>query len=151
VNLAQDLRTRAKHRGMKPWELIQKIGRLEREADNTACQLIRLATEVDELKAERNTLRDDFDRAAIAYSGALEDRRTAVEEIAHLKAELTAAQSQVANATAISELPQHISTQPVPLWQSPMAAVTNPGQARQTTWGRANDDTQPLRTVDPAA
>lgn len=147
MSIAQDLRTRAKHRGMKPWELIQKIGRLEREADNTACTLVAMATEIDELKAERNTLRDDFDRAAIAYSGALEDQRTAAEEITQLKAELTAAQSQLANATAKSDLPQHISTQPVPLWQSPMA-VTNP--ANVPSWAR-DTDTQPLRTVKEAS
>jgi chromosome segregation ATPase len=151
VSIAQDLRTRAKHRGMKPWELIQKIGRLEREADNLACQLVAMATEVDGLKRERNDLKDSLDAAGIERSGALEDLRTEREETARLRAEL-------ANRDAITVQPMERDTTAIedqatapagvdvrPLWE---ALATNP--AHVPSWAR-DTDTQPLRAVDPAA
>lgn len=110
MSIAQDLRARAKHRGMSPWELVKKIGRLEREADNMACQLVAMAAEIDGLKRERNQLQEDFDRAAIEYSGALEDVHTRDQEIASLKAELAPHRAAQANRDAVTVPPMERDT-----------------------------------------
>jgi uncharacterized coiled-coil DUF342 family protein len=135
VSVAQDLRTRAKHRGLTPWQLIQKIGRLEREADKRTCQLVAMATEIDELRAERNQLEQDFDRAAVDYATALDDLRIARSETARTQEALIATKALLANATAVSDLPKHTGQglqqrfeqgPTVRLGASPMA-VTDPG------------------------
>jgi uncharacterized coiled-coil DUF342 family protein len=136
VSIAQDLRTRAKHRGFTPWQLIQKIGRLEREADKRTCQLVAMATEIDELRAERDQLEQDFDKAAIDYAAALDDLRIARGETARALEAFTATKAQLANATAVSDLPKHTGGglqqrfeqgPTVRLGASPMA-VTDPGR-----------------------
>ncbi|WP_369213898.1 hypothetical protein [Streptomyces flavofungini] len=157
MSITQDLRTRYKHRGLTPWQLVQKIGRLEREADSTACHLVAMATEIDELKDERGQLAERLDTAQIDLRG----ERAKAER---LQAALTAAQAQLANATAVKPLPQHISTQPCPTVQqrfeagpvvhlaaSPLAAVTDPGVIRQASWGRGADDTQPIPAAQEAS
>ncbi|WP_306317306.1 MULTISPECIES: hypothetical protein [unclassified Streptomyces] len=165
MSIAQDLRTRAKHRGMSPWELVKKIGRLERElaakdreADGLACQLVQLATEIDGLKRERNQLQEDFDRAAIEYSGALEDVHTRDREIASLKAELAPHRAAQANRDAVTVPPMERDTTAVedqatapagidvkPLWE---ALATSP--AHVPSWAH-DTDTRPLRTLKEAS
>lgn len=150
-------------RGLTRRQVIQLVGRLRQEADDTVCRMIAMATEIDELKADRRQLEDQLDQAGIDRSGSLEDLRVAKAEAARALAALTATEAKLANATAQSQLPQHISTQPVPTVRqrfesgpvvhvgvSPLAAVTNPGHVRQASWGRGVDDTQPLKTVASA-
>lgn len=155
MSIAQDIRTKVSHRGLTPWQLVQKIGRLEREADNRTCLMVEMATRIDELTAERNQLEDQLDTAAIDLSTALDDLRIARQETARTQDALTATQAQLANATAVSDLPQNIATQPIPivdrfnngpvirLGASPLA-TTDPGRV-PPTWARGDDeDTQPL-------
>ncbi|MEF9521356.1 hypothetical protein [Streptomyces sp. RB13] len=155
MSIAQDFRTRAKHRGLTPWQLIQKIGRLEREADNRTCLMVEMATHIDELTAQRNQLEDQLDIASIDLSTALDDLRIARQETARTQDALTATEAKLANATAVSDLPQLTATQPIPIAQrfdtgpairlgkSPLA-TTDPGRV-PPTWARTDDeDTQPL-------
>jgi outer membrane murein-binding lipoprotein Lpp len=78
--LLQNVRSKARHRGLTPWQLVQKIRRLEQGLDETTCKVIELATENDVLKAERSQLESQLDKAGIDYSGALDDARQAREE-----------------------------------------------------------------------
>jgi septal ring factor EnvC (AmiA/AmiB activator) len=156
VSIAQDLRTRAKHRGKTPWQLVQTIGRLERASDAKDCELVAMATRIAELTAERNQLEQQLDEAAIDVSTALDDVRIARNETARAQDALTATRAQLANATAVSDLPQHTSTHPIPTVQqrfeqghairlgaSPMAA-TDPG--RIPSWAKRDE---PERDVEP--
>ncbi|MFJ2961230.1 hypothetical protein ACIPIC_02835 [Streptomyces collinus] len=136
MSVVQDLRTRAKHRGFTPWQLIQKIGRLEREADAKDCDLVAMATRIAELTAERNQLEEQLDTAAVDYSTALDDLRIARNETARTQEALTATKAQLANATAVSDLPKHTGQglqqrfeqgPAIRLGASPMA-VTDPGR-----------------------
>ena len=155
MSIAQDIRTKVSHRGLTPWQLVQKISRLEREADEQTCLLVTMATRIDELTAERNQLEEQLDTAAIDLSTALDDLRIARQETARTQDALTATQAQLANATAVSDLPQNIATQPIPivdrfssdlvirLGASPLAA-TDPGRV-PPTWAQGDDeDTQPI-------
>jgi chromosome segregation ATPase len=160
-------RNRARHRGLTPRQLIQKISSLECEANNTACTIIGLATEIDELKQQRNDLKDSLDAAGIDYSGALEDVAVAKETNVRLQAENARLRADLANATAIT-VPQmerdtnaieDQATAPIDVRTlrqaaedgllspvvrtSTSGATANPG-TRQTSWGRNTDDTQPL-------
>ncbi|MFF9309992.1 hypothetical protein ACF1BS_03685 [Streptomyces sp. NPDC014748] len=130
MSIAQDLRTRRKHRGKTPWQLVQKIGRLEREADQATCQMVAMATEIDGLTAGYARLEGDFDRAAVDYSTALDDLRQAREEIDRLRAEL-------ANSTAVTVPPmirdtsaiEDQATAPIdvrPLWAARDAGLLGP-------------------------
>lgn len=160
-------RNRARHRGLTPRQLVQKISRLECEADNTACTIVGLATEVDELKRQRNDLKDSLDAVAIEYSGALEDLHVAKEMNARLQAEIARLRADLANATAIT-VPQmerdtaaieDQATAPIDVRTlrqaaedgllSPVVRTSTSGApatpgTRQTSWGRNTDDTQPL-------
>lgn len=164
MSIAQDLRTRAKHRGMKSWELIQKIGRLEREvaakdreANNLTCALVELATEVEGLKTERNDLKDSLDTAAVDYGGLLKDLGFANAEVARLRAELAPYRAAEANAHRV-DVPlmerdttavEDQATEPVPVLTLQQAfGSTNPADV--PTWAR-NTDTQPLRTAKEAS
>jgi outer membrane murein-binding lipoprotein Lpp len=151
VTITQDLRTRAKHRGKTPWQLVQTVGRLEREADNQICRMVAMATEIDELKAERTRLEGQLDAAGIDYSGALEDARQASQERDEWRARALALQArfgaQIAaeeNANAITvppavrpiDGPEDEATAPIdvrPLWKARDAGllgpVLDPGQA----------------------
>ncbi|GGJ87290.1 hypothetical protein GCM10011583_18540 [Streptomyces camponoticapitis] len=95
MSIVQDLCTRARHRGHTPFQLIQKIGRLERENDGMACQMVGLTTENGELRAERNQLGQQLDTARIELSGARED-------LAAQTAELIALRAFKANVLAVS-------------------------------------------------
>lgn len=110
MSVVQDLRTRAKHRGLTPWQLIQKIGRLEREADEATCQMVAIATENDELRAERNQLEADFDKAAIDYSAALQDRDEWRDEALALRARFGAQIAAEANANRVTVPPMERDT-----------------------------------------
>lgn len=136
MSIVQDLRTRARHRGRTPFQLIQKIGRLERENDGMACQLVGLTTEVGELLAERNQLERQLDTDRTAATATIErlDERyveTVTEmqrEIDGLKrriqvgvlAEAAAAQTQEIDASSIRA--RFASGPVVSLHHSPHAA-----------------------------
>jgi len=164
--LLQDVRTKAKHRGLTPWQLVQKIRRLEQEADETTCKVIELTTEVDELKAERNQLEGDFDQAAIDLSGCREDLQAAEAEIDYLRKRLAPFLAAEANENAVTVPPMVRDTSAVEdqatgpiyvqtLWDAlgvgPTAAVTDPGRV-PPSWARSEDDTAPVPVVeaDPA-
>jgi dGTP triphosphohydrolase len=160
-------RNRARHKGLTPRQLIQKISRLEREANNTACTIIGLATEIDELKQQRNDLKDSLDAAAIEYSGTLEDVAIAKETNVRLQAENARLRADLANATAIT-VPQmerdtnaieDQATAPIDVRTlrqaadagllSPIVRISTSGATadpgpRQTSWGRDTDDTLAL-------
>ena len=142
MTIVQDLRTRAKHRGLTPWQLVQKIGRLEREADDTTCQMVAMATEIDELRAERTRLEGDFDQAAIDYSGVLQDRDEWRDKALALQARFGTQIAAEANANRVTVPPmvrdttaiEDQATGPIPvkaLWDAlgvgPTTAVTDPG------------------------
>lgn len=110
MSVVQDLRTRARHRGLTPWQLIQKISRLERQADTMTCQLVAMATEIDGLKDERNQLQADFDAAAIDYSGALEDLRVCDAENEGLRREIARLEAELANRDAVTVPPMERDT-----------------------------------------
>ncbi|MEV0779237.1 hypothetical protein [Streptomyces sp. NPDC050428] len=95
MSIVQDLRTRARHRGRTPFQLIQKVGRLERENDGMACQLVGLTTEVGELLVARNQLERQLDEAGIELSGARQD-------LAEQETELVALRAFKANVLAVS-------------------------------------------------
>ncbi|GGU52161.1 hypothetical protein [Streptomyces lavendofoliae] len=126
MSIAQDLRTRARHRGLTPWQLIQKIGRLEREADSTACQLVAMATEIDGLRRERNELEAQLDDAGIDLSGALEDLRAAEVELRELRAFKANTTAVSAPASTRDIDPGDQPTAPVPLWKAPIAGPVQP-------------------------
>lgn len=150
MSIAQDLRTRAKHRGLTPWQLVQKIGRLERAADESTCQMVAMATEIDQLKAERNELEAQLDKAGIDYSGALDDLRQAREEATEWRDRFLALQARFgpqlaaeANANRVTVPPmvrdttaiEDQATGPIdvrPLWAAADAGllgpVTDPGR-----------------------
>ncbi|WP_020135118.1 hypothetical protein [Streptomyces sp. 351MFTsu5.1] len=143
MSLLQDVKAKAKHRGLTPWQLVQKIRRLEADLDETTCKVIELTTEVDELKAERNQLEADFDQAAIDLSGSREDLQAAEDEIAYLRERLAPYLAAEANANRIdvpamerdTSHPADQATAPIdvrPLWAAlgvgPTKAVTDPGR-----------------------
>lgn len=156
MSILTTVRAAARHRRMSRLEMAAYIAELE--GQNTS------------LIAENTRLEAQLNRAAVDVSGLGEDLRVARGENLRLKSALAAtnaawvaAKAELANATAHHPLPQHVTTQPIPaLYRyetgpvlragaSPLAAVTDPGQTRQTTWGRADADTQPLPTAAPAA
>ncbi len=143
--LLQNVRTKARHRGMTPWQLVQKIRVLDSALDDATCKLIALTTENEELKAERNRLEGDFDQAAIDRSAALEDLAAAREEIGALRAELAPHRARKANAHRVdvppmerdTSNPEDQATAPqgidvTALWEARDAGhlgpVTDPGQ-----------------------
>ncbi|MGW0904940.1 hypothetical protein [Streptomyces sp. NPDC002853] len=148
MSVLDTVRAFADCRGLTRRQVVQKVGQLVREADDAACRLIEMATEIDELKAERGGLEAQLDQAGIDVSTVLDDLRISRGETERALAALTATKADLANATAVSDLPQHVSTQPVPVVQqrfadgpvvhlnaSPMAAVTDPGHVRAASWG----------------
>ncbi|MGW0312073.1 hypothetical protein [Streptomyces flavidovirens] len=138
MTIAQDLRTRARHRGLTPWQLVQKIGRLEREADDLTCQMVALSTENGELRAARNELEAQLDTAGIDLSGVREDLAAAERELVELrafKANVTSVDVPAGHRD-IDPDDQPTGTIPVKTLQAALnTAVTNPGQ---TTWGARN-------------
>ncbi|MEU5580993.1 hypothetical protein ABZ791_30420 [Streptomyces huasconensis] len=115
------LRTLGRHRGKTP-------ARLRAELDRADCPLIGLATEVDRLRAERNQLEWQLDRAGIDLSGALDELRAAKQLVRHLEALVHLRDQQIDDLTRkvdIGVKAEHViaATQPipVPLHQSPLA------------------------------
>ena len=155
MSITQDIRTRAKHRGKTPWQLIQTIGRLEREADAIACQMVAMATENDELRADRNRIAAEFDEQALAHQATV-DRLTVhrdelLTEVTALKERFGPELAAEANANRIDvprmarigadqeTVPQGIDV--TTLWAARDAGllgpVTDPGHI-------GPDDTQPI-------
>lgn len=128
MSIGQDIRTRRKHRGKTPWQLVQTIGRLEREADEATCQLVALATENDELRADRNQLAARLDETALANQATIDELQLENHE---LRTEVTALRAAAANATRVDVPPmvrdtsaiEDQATQPIPLWQAPFATT----------------------------
>lgn len=170
MSILDTVRAHSDCRGLTRRQVIQKVKRLHLEADNTACQLVEMVTEVDELKAERNGLQGDFDRAAVAYSGVLEDLRQVSSQLADANTELAELRAYKANVEAVTVPPMERDTRngadqatgPIdvrPLWEahgmgpvvqvSTSGASADPSYVRQTSWGV--DDTQPLKTVEEVA
>lgn len=129
MSVTQDLRTRARHRGMTPWQLVQKIGRLEREADTTTCLLVGMATTADRLTAERNLLEAQIDTAGIELSAARTDCQELHDEVLRLRAQLAPYLAAEANDRAVTVPPmvrdtaavEDQATGPIyvrPLWQA---------------------------------
>ncbi|MGW1949937.1 hypothetical protein ACWCRC_37230 [Streptomyces sp. NPDC001940] len=139
MSVIDTTRAIVRHRRMSWLEMAAYVAQLEGE--NTA------------LIAENTTLETQLDQAAIDISGLGEDLRVARGENLRLDAALTATNARLANATSVGPLPQHVSTQPVPIVQrfesgpvlragaSPLAAVTDPGMAGGI------DKTQPIPAV----
>jgi hypothetical protein len=143
VSIAQDLRTRRKHRGKTPWQLVQTIGRLEHDADERTCQMVAMATENDELRADRNRLAEELDKAALDYSSLLGDRDEWREQALALWERFGPQIAAEENATAVTVPPmqrdttaiEDQATQPIPVLHLPDAAaagllgpVLDPGQ-----------------------
>lgn len=151
MTITQDLRTRRKHRGKTPWQLVQTIGRLEREADATTCHMVVMATEIDELRADRNQMAEELDKAAIDYSNLLGDRDEWREQALALWDRFGPQIAAEENATAVTVPPGYRdtsdpadqATQPIdvkPLWEAfrlgAVTVVDNPDAvdpARATT------------------
>ncbi|MFD8771354.1 hypothetical protein [Streptomyces sp. NPDC059916] len=139
MSILATTRTVARHRRLSRLELAAYIAQLE--GQNTA------------LIAGNTALAAQLDQAANDISGLSEDLRVARGENLRLDAALTATNARLANATSVGSLPQHVSTQPVPIVQrfesgpvlragaSPLAAVTAPGKRGDV------DKTQPLPVV----
>ncbi|MGW1135683.1 hypothetical protein [Streptomyces griseoluteus] len=81
MTITQDIRTRRKHRGKTPWQLVQTIGRLEREADQQTCHLVALATENDELRADRNRLANQLDETTVVHQATVDDLTAERDEL----------------------------------------------------------------------
>ncbi|MFD7609660.1 hypothetical protein [Streptomyces sp. NPDC059828] len=117
-----------KHR-LSPRQLIQKIGRLERALDRAKCDGMDLATQVSELKAERNRLKAELDQVVIE----LGDMHV---ELAAQTAELLQLRAFKANVLAVDAPAGHRDIDPgdapthpqgigvMPLWE----ALGIPGQ-----------------------
>ncbi|MFE0088815.1 hypothetical protein [Streptomyces sp. NPDC059016] len=86
MSLPQDIVTKARHRGLTPWQLVQKIGRLERALDRAKCDGMDLATRVSELAAERAELEDRLDQVVIELADAHVDRAADRAELLELRA-----------------------------------------------------------------
>ncbi|MFJ3984344.1 hypothetical protein [Streptomyces fungicidicus] len=155
MSFTQDIRTGAKHRRLTRWELTKLVSRLEREADATACQMVAMATENDELRADRNRIAAEFDEQTIAHQATV-DRLTAhrddlLVEVTALKERFGPELAAEANANAVNvppmarigadqeTVPQGIDV--TTLWAAADAGllgpVTDPGHI-------GPDDTQPI-------
>lgn len=153
MSALQDLRTRRKHRGKTPFQLVQEVGRLERVLDERDCELVAKATTLAELEQQCNRLAGELDQTRIEAQRIAEQDARQIKELRRQVADLTRKVDIGVNAEHVigktqamdaDEIRAHC-TQPKQLWQPPMAAVTNPGHLpRQTTRGLANDDTQPI-------
>ncbi|MFI8872398.1 hypothetical protein [Streptomyces sp. NPDC055243] len=174
MSVLDTARAYADCRGLTRRQVIQKVGQLVREADNAACQMVAMATEVDELKASRDEAQDNFDQAAVAYSGILEDLRGVTDQLAVANAELAELRAFKANATAVDVPPMERDTRAVedqatgpidvrPLHEAAAAGLLGPVVRVSTSGtsadpghvpvasGRGGEDTQPLTTVKGVA
>lgn len=158
MSVVQDLRTRGRHRGMTAWQLIQKIGRLERAGDEMACQLVEMATEIDGLKVERNELEGQLDAAGIELSAARQDCQELHDVVLQLRAQLAPYLAARANDEAITVPPmvrdttavEDQATGPIyvqPLWEAlGVGPVSATDPAHIPSWA----DTHEMPVVDVA-
>lgn len=143
MSILDTVKAHGRHRRLTRLQLMEKVGRLEREADNRTCQLVGLATEVDGLKAERSQLEAQLDTAGIELSGAREDLAAAEEE-------LTALRAFKANVTSVSDL----SAQDGPIAPAPTAErfdtgpVLRAGKRPVPTWAGDSETTQSIPVID---
>jgi hypothetical protein len=125
VSIVQDLRTRGRHRGKTPWQLVQTIGRLEREADENTCQMVAMATEVD----DANERADNAEKALAQAEETIRLRDQRITELLRrldvaVKAEHVIAKTQ---ELSVEEIRRHCV---MPLHQSPLADPAHvPGMA----------------------
>jgi hypothetical protein len=101
---------RSRHRGKSGLQLQRELIASERK-------VAALVAANDQLTASRDQLERQLDEAGIDRSAALHDLRIAKAETARAMEALTATKARLANATAVSDLPQHVSTQPIPTVQ----------------------------------
>ncbi|MGW1389998.1 hypothetical protein [Streptomyces griseoluteus] len=144
MTITQDIRTRRKHRGKTPWQLVQTIGRLEREADQQTCHLVALATENDELRADRNRVANQLNETVLAHQATVDDLTAERDLLRHRLAALRlrfgpelAAEAN-ANAVTVPPMvrdtsdPADQATAPIdvkPLWTAlGIGPVLDPGQ-----------------------
>ncbi|SDL28990.1 hypothetical protein [Streptomyces indicus] len=152
MSIAQDVRTKFSHRGMTPWQLVQKIGRLEREANEAACQLVAMATEIEKLKRQRNRAARALDDTRIQVQRITEDDTRLIKDlrrqITDLKRKLdigVKAEHVIAKTQEIDgdQIRKHCV---MPLAKAPFAS-TDPAGLPPITWGRDADATQKLPEV----
>jgi regulator of replication initiation timing len=140
MSIGQHFRTRGKHRGQTPRQLAQTIGRLEREANAAACQIVALATEVDKLQAERNQLSARLDETTVANQATIDTLTLQRDELLARLAAVRAAEANrhrvtvpamVRDTSAIEDQ----ATEPIPVLPLREAAaagllgpVTDPGR-----------------------
>lgn len=165
------------HRGMSCRELHQELGKRDREIrqlrpraeqttalearlDEQAQTIHSLHTQLDMAKA----IRDETNARATRCREAEIHARKALQRMEEWEEELTALRQFKANVTSVSNLPAHdgpaveaggiqerFEAGPVlRAGASPMAAVTDPGQAL-VIWGSDLDATQPPNTVKEVA
>lgn len=130
LNLIPALKGYGRHRGKTPTQL-------RAELDQATCQIVALATEIDELKAERNDMAGELDKAAIDYSDLLEDRDEWREQALALWDRFGPQIAEEANANKVSVPPAYrdttdpadqatqpipVITRVVPLYEAPFAA-----------------------------
>jgi hypothetical protein len=97
VSLTTPWRGRGQHRGKTP-------AQLRRELDKALCDLVALATRLDEVTTDRNRLEAQLDDAGIDLSGALHDLGAARRDIDRLLAANRAWQARYDNEHAMSDL-----------------------------------------------
>lgn len=145
-------RSLGRHRGKTPYQLRAAL-------DEATCELVALATEIADLKAERTKLEGELDTAAVDLSGMREDLNLAREEIRQLEEAVELRDRQIgdlerkddigvlaeAAATRTQEIP--VITQVLPLHQSPLA-VADPGRV-PPSWARGEGDTASVPITDP--
>jgi chromosome segregation ATPase len=125
-------RSLGRHRGKTP-------AQLRADLDQATCELVGLATEIDDLKAARSHLEGQLDEAGIDLSGAREDLALAREEIRQLEEAVELRDQTIADLerkvdvgvkaehviARTQEIP--VITRVMPLHESPMA-VADPGR-----------------------
>lgn len=152
MTLAQDLKTRGKHRGLTPWQLVQKIGRLERdvrklqqEADKVTPMAARLdeqAMAIDSLRGQLDiakSIKDTVNAKAERFDEAESRADTAEQMLAGQTAELYELRAFRDNATAVTLPPAERDTSEVedqatapegidvrPIWEAAAAGLLGP-------------------------
>lgn len=95
TNLIPGLKGVGRHRGKSPVQL-------RRELDEATCHLVAMATEINELRAERTQLEQQLDEAGIELSGARNDLDIADREQRRLQDAVRAWEARWANAHPVS-------------------------------------------------
>ncbi|MFF1684651.1 hypothetical protein [Streptomyces sp. NPDC058254] len=116
-------RSLGRHRGKTP-------AQLRTELDNATCQLISNATDIGELKRQRNQLAAELDETRTDAQRAAEDDARQIRDLRRQVADLTRKLDVGVKAEHVIAKTQELDTdeirrqcvKPVPLHQSPMAA-----------------------------